>query len=260
MIPICGADLLLERPLSVPEFQKQTLSRQPDWRNLRANAIAGSHGADRGLHDDALTLQLARLIKVERGRMLFPGREFLKSSNCLLAAYKLITDPAYQLLKREVELRVLARQPASEIGELVGLPVGIVELYERIGFDVRDRLDCLPYIFSMAIGEEPTRQAALKKLAYRLGPSVIDLLMIVLQRGVAREDATTESIENSILAEPELKRLLDDARQPIGRKVRELVGLEKPSAAAPPEVKCIDVADHEAVKSGSIAARQRLAG
>lgn len=260
MIPICIPDLPREHPLSVPDFQKQTLSRQPDWRYLRANAIAGSRGADRGLHDDALTLQLARLIKVERGRMLFPGREFLKSSNCLLAAYKLFADPAYQLLTREVELRVLAGQPASEIGDLVGLPVGIVELYERIGFDVRDRLDCMPYIYSMAIGEEPTSQAALKKLAYCIGPSVVDILMIVLQRGVAREDATMASIENSILAEPELKRLLDDARQPIGREMRKLVGLEKPSAAAPPEVKRVEVADHDAVKSGSIAARQRLAG
>ncbi len=41
------------KPLSVPDFQKQTFFRLPDWRYLRANAIAESRGAGRGLYDDA---------------------------------------------------------------------------------------------------------------------------------------------------------------------------------------------------------------
>lgn len=205
-------------------FHRQMFFRKPDWRYLRAKAILQSAGNDRALGDDSKTIRLFRFLKLQARRM--DARTRPSRSPCeqiFKAALRLYLEPTFTRLTLEIELRVLSGQEQGEISRCTGLPVDLIQHYEEIFFDIRDRLSSREYIYSMAIGDTETTPTGLRKLAYEIGQPIIDVLLFITPRFVAQDMFAGQVETVSLEKQPTLRQLATDPVQQIGNYIREIV-------------------------------------
>jgi hypothetical protein len=89
---------------------------------------------------------------------------------------------ADERLRHEIELRLLAGQRYDDVAARCSIPVAVVEAYERVFFNVVERLRSPDYIASVVdptmsvLFGEPTLDVVLKKIAYGYGPACADVL------------------------------------------------------------------------------------
>ena len=171
----------------------------PDWRwRLAAALRSGLLPRRRRLRDP----RVAAAARLQAG-LARPGRA---EDRAVLAASRLRSEGDARR-RLELEARVLAGQPAGAIAARLGLPADVVEAFEKLFFDVRDRLDAPDYIAAVAIGPALHRHGLvvddagtlLKVIGYGYGPHVLDVLMAVLDDGSGR---------GADAAEPGLSRLV----------------------------------------------------
>ncbi len=81
----------------------------------------------------------------------------------------------------EIEARLLAGQSDEEIGDRIGVPPAVIDLYEQLFYEVRHRLGCPDWIMATAIGprlyegfDSGDHEVIGKLLAYLRGPHVLD--------------------------------------------------------------------------------------
>lgn len=126
---------------------------------------------------------------------------------------KVNADGRPNSMRYEIEARMLARESYETISKKSGLPVTTLKWYERLFFNVFDRLHNKMYIFHQAIGDSIQRgmtdrdYAVLWKLyGYVRGPHMLDFLITTFSDW-ARPSAS--QVESS---------LLDDHRITMRRK------------------------------------------
>jgi hypothetical protein len=117
-------------------------------------------------------------------------RELVRPHQCAVArAAKVDPDlaAAYQLYERSgptgllVEARLLMGQDSAEIARLTAVPAPVVDAYEAVFFNCRDRLHAVDWVVCCALGTPPSaasigpvKGAALKRFAFFGGPLVLD--------------------------------------------------------------------------------------
>jgi hypothetical protein len=88
-----------------------------------------------------------------------------------------------------LEARVLARQTAAEIAVKLAIEPDTVTAYEKIYFDVRERLDAKTYVAKVVLGfpdylrgmiSESSRGQFLRRIAYYGGPIALEALLITM--------------------------------------------------------------------------------
>jgi hypothetical protein len=91
------------------------------------------------------------------------------------------------VVRAEVEARILAGETDEIVARRVGYPVDAVAAFERLFFNVRERIEATSYIMIFVIGPavhlglSPDDYPAIwKLLGYHLGPVALDLLMFTL--------------------------------------------------------------------------------
>lgn len=151
----------------------------------------------------------------------------------MLAAFQIFVDPKYERLKYEIELRCLAEQSTFEISNVTALPLAVLDHYERTNFDVRDRLASAEYTFSMVIDEQDSASNAMKKLAYCIGPAIIDVLLTLLPMYISLSNpAEVPNLKAAAESHPLLGQLMSDGRQSIDKQFSTPSGAEPPSTFA----------------------------
>jgi hypothetical protein len=105
-------------------------------------------------------------------------------------------------MRYEIEARLLAREPIPHIAKKTGATEKVLEWYEKLFFNVLDRIDNISYITNIAIGDMIQRgmsdrdYAILWKLyGYFRGPHMIDFLMTTF---TDRHHVDHDSIERAL--------------------------------------------------------------
>jgi hypothetical protein len=106
----------------------------------------------------------------------------------LAAAHQLyVSDGPAALL---LEVRLLMGQDSADIARLMGMPASVVDLYETVFFQCRDRLHARDWVVCCALGMppsgasiDPEKAAVLKRFAFFGGPLVLDAVQPYLLDG-----------------------------------------------------------------------------
>jgi hypothetical protein len=154
-----------------------------DWRWRRAEGIRLGLLPTPGRRADRWVRRALRFQHsyAEMGDSSYPRRA--RKDPAVLGALQLSSsaDPGPRL---QLEALVLARQTTGEIAARLGFSIEIVEAYERLFFDVRDRLGESSYIMAVVLKHTlhdgfaaGDIDAILKVYAYGYGPVVLDALI-----------------------------------------------------------------------------------
>ena len=150
--------------------------RRPDWRYQRARELVAQKRRPCWcpVRDDAaVRLMVSLLQRLRRGNE--SGHEELPAELAALMQALAIYEGPDPEFRVRLECEILAGQSDDEIAEVLGISAACVTAYERLFFDVRERLDCVGWIYSYAVnGKGSTAaQRELKSIAYYLGPAAL---------------------------------------------------------------------------------------
>jgi hypothetical protein len=162
--------------------------RAVDWRFRLAEAILSGQlpFPRRGLD-----LWVKRALRFLGDRVASQGDDSIGQSGrldpAILGAFE-IRFSAEPRLRSVLEARVLAGQTAQAIAELCGIDADVVEAFERLHYDLRDRLGAGDFIRATAFGIEPPdgipdADTLMKTFAYGFGRFGLDSLLAVLDAG-----------------------------------------------------------------------------
>jgi hypothetical protein len=161
-----------------PQFKDDT-GRFPNWRWNAAVYILAEFQRPypNGTYDNdvALAMQTIRLLQRQ-------GRARIQWFPWFDAVYQLRTREC-ERRRWELESRVLARQTVDEIADVMGLSRDVVNMYERLFFDVRGTLDAKSHIMHRVIRLYENNDFATsiekqwKYFAYRDGLHVFELFL-----------------------------------------------------------------------------------
>jgi len=158
--------------------------RPPDWRWQRACELAEGARPVRGRDDEVVRAACKFRRLIQRCETDMDKLAALDAHPALYEAYSLYdaTDD-HTNNKWELEARLLARESLPAISDKLGIDIDAIMLYERIFFDVMDRLDAPGLITHTVIGKsvqtglaEREYDCLWKLFGYWLGPSVLDAL------------------------------------------------------------------------------------
>jgi hypothetical protein len=141
------------RMLSYPEFAAVSFATPPNWRFVRAECIASR--SCRSYRDDQATLECAKFLRISRSPSASASkkhRDFV-ANHPLRKVLALHQDPRFSHLQLDTKARILAGQEPAAIAEQTGLPPELISLFESIFFDIRHRIECVPYISGHVLHE-----------------------------------------------------------------------------------------------------------
>jgi hypothetical protein len=171
--------------VSILDSHPENPYRAVDWRFRLAEAILSGQLPPSRRPLDAWVKQA---IQFQRDHAAGKGEASIGRSGRLdpviLEAFE-IRFSAEPRLRSVLEARVLAGQPAPAIAEHCGLTADVVEAFERLFFDIRNRLAAGDFIRATVNGVEPSDgipdvDALMKTYAFAMGPLVLDALLAVL--------------------------------------------------------------------------------
>jgi hypothetical protein len=155
----------------------------PDWRYLRARYLF-EEGKRPSRRDDQATLEawrfFRRLGRCDDQRQ----RERVRRRWPHLAAAVALREDGPELIRWELEARLLAREPVDVVAGRLGLAPETVEWYIAIFYDVLHLLNGKDYIMLQVIGLTPARDLTEKDVevwtklfAFLGGPIVLDSVL-----------------------------------------------------------------------------------
>src|SRR5262249_48701824 len=133
-----------------PTIQRNNPFRDPDWRWRRACQLVEQCRRLLPHRDDAETIQAARYERARRGcRTGRQAARVAEAHHDVHAALQLYEQAGSRRL--EVQGRLLAGQRPGEVAERTALPVGVIDRYEALFFNVRPFLRARDWISLQAI-------------------------------------------------------------------------------------------------------------
>ncbi len=170
--------------LSHADLQRENPMRPLDWQWERAKSLVADRRRYHPDRDDAAT---GIAMKFIRARRRWGNSRLGREMPHVWHAVQLheLDGPTRWL----IESRILARQSIDEIAMAASVTTGTVEIYERLFFDVTDRLDARIFISKQAIrltgagtceNHSLRRAAVLRWFGYYGGPIVLDVVAQIM--------------------------------------------------------------------------------
>src|SRR5262249_37206072 len=120
--------------------------RPPDWRWLRAADLWDQGDQPSEPWDEAWVRRALRLYReLQQGKDPQPG----KRTADLWQSYRLYSGESLLPWEAEAGLRV---EPPAKVAAKCGVPPQILHAYEKVFFNVRDRLEARGYIINVVLG------------------------------------------------------------------------------------------------------------
>lgn len=202
------------------QFHPSNPFRVSNWRWERARTVRESKGKiHRAFKDDPLcNLAYKFQVKLLSCKDDVDRWNVMEEYPDLYAAYLIHRrgdNEERHPMRYAIEARILAGQSDEEIAECFGISSDIIKYYEKVFFNVREKLNNSDYIMTCVIG--PSVQAGLsdrdydllwKLFGYLYGPTVLNSFITTTSRRYRPET------QNEIDA-----ALADDTRSAIQRKV-----------------------------------------
>lgn len=178
--------------------------RPPDWRWSLARQLLDSGRPVAPSRCDLLTTQLIEFLRRRRQCLSDRARRRLAAELPDIAGAVALREQTHPSIRAVIEARILARQTADEISALVGLPAGVIAAFERLCFDVRDRLENADYIEQLLIHAARDAAAdyrsALRLLGYRGGPEALNEVLPAASADGAGLQPTMAALEAATAA------------------------------------------------------------
>ncbi len=216
------------------ELNPQNPLRPPHWRWQRALQLAEGAPVSRQA-DDIHTRLAGRFRKRLLAAQLDPQLQLTlqtKFTDLYLAhTVAVSSEPAYRELRNELEARILTNESVSVLASRLGFRQTAVEAYERMFFDVRERLGRPAYILHFIIGSTTCGQLTermtgvlWKLFGYYGGPICLDVLI----SGFEGQDlmvgmTTTETLDSLIALRQRQKMLVGAATIPINVLTQQII-------------------------------------
>lgn len=202
--------------VSLMDFTEANPAHPADWRWRRAMFRVETKSRRQLGADDEWVRRAARYL-----RELRKGFDrAVRVDPDVTAAQQLAGQ--HSLNRFEFEARILARQPANEIASRCCLATNVIEVYENLFFDVRDRLDTPSWITHQVLGPKTWQpldrddiEFAWKVFGYQYGAAAIDELTTavpqkdLLQWGLDAYELAQSTLDNG------LKLLISARRLPF---------------------------------------------
>jgi hypothetical protein len=168
---------------------------KPDWRWTRACWLARHCARASERLDDLATRRTFHYLRcLTRCRDRRDRDEIRQDFPDLAAARQIHRENGN--VRLELECRILASQNDEDIAEIMGLPVPVVKVYERVFFNVRPRLHAMDWIVISATGKKfvaETGEADIgviaRQFAYFGGPCMLKMVLPKLFDGSALSDS-----------------------------------------------------------------------
>ncbi|QDV25325.1 hypothetical protein [Aureliella helgolandensis] len=220
-------------PSSLPEYDRHNVEsalRRPTWRYDRAITLYDAGGRYSPMLDGPMTTAFLRMHGI-RNRLLRAGVSPVDFPiKCPLHLRHMIAAEEFFLhadswRKACLEARILAGQESDQISEACCLSVQAVHWYERLFFQVADRLQAPDWIIGSVIGpiaqagiDEVSQEHALRFLGYIGGEHIVEQLV---RGGSSHQIPTSASEVYSFL----------DSRIQVALRVQTYLGISamKPS-------------------------------
>lgn len=199
--------------------------RPVNWRWLRARELRAAGAKPLRRSDDNLIATALRFqIDLAGCRNPADRRRLFDRSRQVYLAYELYDEDEFAVAGRpgrahparyEIEARLLARQPRHEIADRLAVPEGAIVYYERLFFNVSDRLRNVGYVIHSVIGPAVHRglsdrefDVLWKLFGYMWGKAAVDELATTFEGGLPRK--LTHAMLTAAWS--------DDARRTVRRK------------------------------------------
>jgi hypothetical protein len=164
--------------------QRASPLRPLDWRWRRAGYAVEQNRRPRRGREEEIVLRAVRFrrnLASRGGDPDAPGRHKLDPS--VLGAYR-VRFGQDQELQSELEARLVAGQTSDVIADRTGLTADLIEVYETLYFEVKERLGASDWVVATVLGRryyEGTAEEDVdliwKAVAYNLGPYALDALL-----------------------------------------------------------------------------------
>jgi len=169
--------------LSLSDLDRFDLDQKPAWRYERVLASIGPVRPPRHLtHGDRYVRRMREWLLRLRGAGDAAARERLAVDFAGPAGAMKIHNEADAILRLRVEAGILARESDAAIAEKEVITPESVDWYEKVYFNVRDRIDASDWIVRQVLerqpgGAYPTDEHALKAFAYFCGRAAFEYLL-----------------------------------------------------------------------------------
>lgn len=178
------------KKLDYSYFSRFDPRRSPTWRYQRAQRLLSGVEAPHPERDDADIRALRKYYLIKRRlRQRFDDESRLEHElsaqfGYLWAADRIFFEGRSDRVRYAVEAMLLARTPVDEIADFAAVEPATITVYERMFFNVADRLDNKNYIGSVVLMDafmsglsNRTREITAKYFGYYAGPVVLRLIL-----------------------------------------------------------------------------------
>jgi hypothetical protein len=220
--------------------------RPPEWRWLRAANLWDQGREPSAPWDDAWVrkaLGLYRVLQQDTGDRT--RQKLVQRKPALYQAYRLYNDGP-SLLRWEVEARLLTNEPFEQIAAKCGTTAKVINAYEKVFFNVRDRLEATGYLINVVLDgdlvvrlREDNVGTILKLYAFGGGVAVLETVLDYFRHPPVLPERP-ELLAPDALKELRYKLLVKSAivartLPPNARVFRKLTLLDEARAAIDPD-------------------------
>jgi hypothetical protein len=186
---------------SVPffEFARNDPNRTVDWRWQRAwSLVQDDRRFSPGRDDEATGRAVTFLRAWRRCRTERQFSGLRRRDPDLFAAHAL--QESQSRTRMEIEARLLAGQSVAEVASRASLPLAVVEVFEKVFFNVCDSLSATGWVMAHAVGSKFFGRVAaedfavvVKGLAFRHGPVLLNAILATVMDHNGRFTTTKAS-------------------------------------------------------------------
>lgn len=181
-------------------FQRYNPMRPPDWRWQRAlSLVENGHNFCRQHDDDLIGRAMMLLRSLEPHATPRRVRRLRREISDVVQAHEFFLQAGVPV--SIAQARILAGQESSQIGRRLSVSAAVIDCYQKLFFDVSERLQARSYIQLQAVGlpvssdsREQRIAKAFRSLAFNGGPVVYEMAEAVLF-GVGGDSLGSESYQ-----------------------------------------------------------------
>jgi hypothetical protein len=193
--------------MQVVHLRPNSPLRPPDWRWLKVKAYRRANRELSRFKNDRYVFEAHRFNeRLEESTEAWQAEELCDENESLFFAYSFYSTEGRESNRWELEARLLSKEDYASIATKLGCTVETVDLYEKLFFNVSDRLDSVGWVINSVIGRsihtglnERDYDLLWKMYGYLGGPYMLDL--VIKRLGINKQRPSSEQEASLFMAD-----------------------------------------------------------